>query len=114
RELEERGAGVEELLDAFANGQLPLAAVPLKVLLAAAEFHARVTVAQLGNQRGHALVILAEPGARRVHVRIAPLHPARAGRGPDDDGRAQFTEESAPLVAKADEEGPTDSGIRGL
>ena len=52
-QLEERGAGIDEPVDALARGQLAARAVPLDRCLAAARRDERGAVAQLGDERLH-------------------------------------------------------------
>ena len=76
RELEERGPGIEQLVDPLPHRQLALLAMPLQVLLAAALPHRRGPLAQLGDEGGHALAIPPELLARRIDVGFEAIHRA--------------------------------------
>ncbi len=74
RELEKRGAGIDQSLDALAHRHLALLAVPRKILWAAALANLIEAAAILGDQRLHALAIGAELGAVDVDLRMKSIH----------------------------------------
>src|SRR4029079_4933955 len=65
RQLEERGALVEQLVDAVANRQLALLAVPLDVLLPSALLHPGLTLPKLNDQSRHPFEIAPENATYR-------------------------------------------------
>ena len=69
RQLQKRRSWVEQLLDPLAHRELALLAVPLDVLRPAALARPRLAVAELGDERGHPLVVLPEFWRGRVDAR---------------------------------------------
>jgi hypothetical protein len=66
-ELEERGAGIDEAVDALAGSELSAGAMPLRRLLAAALRHLCRALAQLGHESLHPLAPTLE--------QLVPLNP---------------------------------------
>jgi hypothetical protein len=79
RQFEECRAGIDELLDALAHGKLPLLAVALQILRAAALGHARQALAILAHQRAQALVVGLELRGGGVDVCAELIHYADCG-----------------------------------
>ena len=74
RELQERGTGIEQPVDALPDRELALRAVALQVLRAAALAGARQPIAQIRDHLLHLLPVGLEPGIGGVHVRLERNH----------------------------------------
>jgi hypothetical protein len=81
-DLQERGVGVEQLLDTVAHEELPLLAVAAHRLLPAALSDRREPRPQLRNQALHVQAVVAEIGVRRVDVALEDGHRRRVCHGP--------------------------------
>ena len=74
RQFQKRRTGIEQLVDALADRQLPLGAVPLEVFLAAAESRLGGPRPQLRDERDHAAAVALEVIRSRIDVRRQPIH----------------------------------------
>jgi hypothetical protein len=77
RQFQKWGACVEQQLDAFANGELPLFAMPLQIALAPTLPGLVHTPAQLGHEVAHSGVVLLKFGAVRADSRLEAVHEGR-------------------------------------
>ena len=80
RQLQKRRAGIDEAIDALAHRHLPLLAMPLKILGAAAFLCGGDARTELSNELPHAVAVGLEGGAVLVDLRFELQHKSVGNR----------------------------------